>query len=237
MKFRVRYFWLLPVGLLVLFSCDLFNSKGESAVDPVPVNPAFTSWYERHNDRVSNVITGQKLILIGDSLTQFWEGTEAYEGLLARCGNKITNLGFGGDQTQNVIWRLENGEFPPGINPEYVSLLIGSNNRQSPNAIAQGIAAIIKIINRNAPAAKILLFSLLPRETGLNNENTRRNNEVNELIKHYHGQLNVQYVNIAPCYLNPEGSLKNELFTDTLHLTEGGYNIWKDKLEEMVIAG
>jgi beta-glucosidase len=194
-------------------------------------------WVERHNDRTKNVVTDQKIIFVGDSITQFWEGTEAWKALSQHYDGRITNLGFGGDQTQNVVWRLENGEFPVGINPENVVILIGTNNstrRYKPESIAAGIGKIVKIIHDNSPSARIILLSILPRGSGSNDEYTRRNNAVNEIIQKYDGYLGIRYLNIAQYYVDKNGALKNELFTDRLHLTSAGYYLLNEKIMEII---
>jgi lysophospholipase L1-like esterase len=237
------FIWL---GLsYVLYSCDTgttINKQNEIPIPIVfpddaaivPVGRSEQWWMDRHNAR-TNVIQNQKIILIGDSITHSWEGTDAWIALNQKYNNKITNLGFSGDQTQHVIWRLENGEFPIGINPEYVVIMIGTNNRHEPKSIAAWIGKIIKTISTNSPATKILLLSILPRGSGNNDENTIRNNSVNEIIINYGGgYLRVKYLNIGQYYVNNNGTLKEELFTDRLHLTSAGYNLWKEKLIEII---
>ena len=142
------------IGILFFVGCDngkYTGSEGEIAAadTTIPINRTDQWWVERHNDKTDNVTANQKIIFIGDSITHGWEGfldyaegREAWAELNERYNNRITNLGFWGYQTQNVIWRLENGEFPAGINPEYVVLMIGTNNaalKYKPESIAAGI--------------------------------------------------------------------------------------------------
>ena len=232
--------------LLIIFHCigcaGGVTRTGTIPVPDVPLNdPALAPasriskwWVDRHNARIKNIIINQKIILIGDSITQGYEGTEAWTALLKQYNNKITNLGFAGDGTEHVIWRLENGEFPAGINPEYIVLMIGTNNRNAPTSIAAGIGKILKIINANSPGSKILLFSILPRGSGINDTDTVRNYAVNQIIKNYSGYLGIKYIDIGNSYIKSTGELIEELFTDRLHLTQAGYAIWKDKIIEVV---
>jgi len=201
----------------------------------VPVGRDEEWWTNRHNDRINNkVIKDQKIIFIGNSITHWWEEEASWTTLNQQYNYKITNLGYMGDQTQNVIWRLENGEFPVGINPEYVVIMIGTNNTVSePESIAAGIGKIAKIINKNSPSSRIILVSLLPRGSGNEDEDTIRNNAVNEIIKKYDGCLGVTYLDLAQYYIN-NNLLKYELFTDMLHLSPAGYDIWKDKIMEII---
>ena len=215
---------------------------------PVPLVPAGTvtvtpvhrvsteSWRLRHIQKVAEVKNDQKIIFFGDSITELWErqGYVHWVEMNTHYGNKLTNLGFSGDRTQNVIWRLLNGEFPPGINPEYVVLKIGTNNTEPAAHTAAGIGEIVKIIHQRSPQTIILLFSILPRGSGLSYSATQRNSDINNMIKNYDGYLNIRYIDIFDSYLNPDGSLKTELFYDNLHMTTEGFEIWKNKIIEII---
>jgi lysophospholipase L1-like esterase len=209
-------------------------SSDDAALVPAIRSPKW--WVERHISRINkNVIANQKIVFIGDSITHGFELIAAWKTLNNLYKNKITNLGFSGDSTEHVIWRLENGEFPSGINPEYVVLMIGTNNKNKPESIAAGIGKIIKIINANSPKSKILLFPILPRGKGLDDPDTKRNYAVNRIIKNYSGYLNVRYIDIGPFFVNESGELLTELFAkDRLHIKSEGYEIWKDKIIEAV---
>ena len=219
------------IRLFMPFFVFCFTGCDDPAI--IPIRRYEQWWIDRHNDRI-NIIPNQKLIFIGDSITQGLEETGIWTALNQRYNKRITNLGFGGDQTQNVIWRLENGEFPIGINPEYVVLMIGTNNQHEPKSIAAGIGEIVKIINKNSPLTKIVLLSILPRGSGKDDINTIRNNAVNEIIKKYDRHLRIEYLDIGQYYMDDNGVLKDELFTDGLHLTLAGYNLLMEKIEEII---
>jgi lysophospholipase L1-like esterase len=208
----------------------------DPALVPVP-RPELEGWTVRHNDVINNVKRNQKIVFIGDSITALWQvhGISAWGELNTAYNNKITNLGIGGDQTQHVIWRLENGEFPVGIDPEYVVLMIGTNNHDStPQSIAAAIGKIIRIINVHSPSSKIILVSILPF-IGHDSVYTIRNNAVNAIIKGYDGYLGVTYLDITPYYLNSDGTQNETLFLeDKVHLESPGYYLWMEKLMEII---
>ncbi|GHV91877.1 hypothetical protein AGMMS50268_23800 [Spirochaetia bacterium] len=248
--FRVKLYqklFFILVCSIGFIGCDTGSGGGEDFL-PIPIvdrdDPAIVPiakidswWVERHTNRINNVINNQKMILIGDSITHYWEGTEAWDILNTKYNNKITNLGFGADQTQHVIWRLINGEFPVGINPEYVVLMIGTNvsSGDQPASVAAGIGEIIKIINSASPSTKIILLSIFPRGTDNNNARRIFNNSVNNIIKTYNGHLNVMYYDIGQYYMDKNGILTNELYdADLLHLSSLGYILWKNKIIELI---
>jgi len=222
-----------------LYNCP----NGISTVTPddsalVPISKADQLWLDKHNDKKNNVVKNQKIIFIGDSITRGFEDFDTWTKIKIKYNDKITNLGFSGDFTQHVIWRLENGEFPVGINPEFVVLLIGINNvynNYHTESIAAGIGKICNIINQNSPVTKIILLSILPCGIGNNDINTINSYAVNEIIKKYNGHKNIEYVDIGQYYIDNNGILKDELFgNDKLHLNKSGYDFLSEKLIEII---
>jgi len=113
-----------------------------------------------------------KLVWIGDSITQDWEreGPPAWEDFAPVWrrfyGDRhAINLGFRGDSTCHVLWRLQHGELDR-IAPKGVILLIGANNFGRVHTDAAqteaGIKAILDLLHHRLPATKVLLISVLP---------------------------------------------------------------------------
>ena len=70
---------------------------------------------------------GWELVFLGDSITHGWErnGKSTWDKYYG--ARKAINLGFGGDRTEHVLWRLEHGEFD-GYKPRVAVIMIGTNN-------------------------------------------------------------------------------------------------------------
>src|SRR5204863_6095931 len=71
------------------------------------------------------------LYFVGDSITRRWGATD-YPDFLSNWkenfyGWNAGNFGWGGDLTQHILWRLENGELD-GVNPKIIVILAGTNN-------------------------------------------------------------------------------------------------------------
>src|SRR5262245_37889394 len=71
----------------------------------------------------------------GDSIARRWGATD-YPELLANWkqnffGWNAADFGWGADETQNILWRLENGELD-GVHPKVIVLLAGTNNLDNP---------------------------------------------------------------------------------------------------------
>jgi lysophospholipase L1-like esterase len=141
-------------------------------------------------------------------------------------------LGYGGDRTEHVLWRLENGELD-GYQPKLLILMIGTNNtghrpavQETPQDTADGIKAILELIARKSPSTKVLLLGIFPRGAGPSDAARIRNSQVNDLIKAYADGTRVTYMDLGPQMLESDGTLSREMMPDLLHPKEKGYGIW-----------
>jgi hypothetical protein len=108
------------------------------------------------------------VLFLGDSITEGWaKAPHVWERYYAKL--QPANFGIGGDRTEHVIWRIENGELD-GIHPKVVVLMIGTNNSAdySGEEIAAANQKIIGLIHAKIPDAKVLLLAIFPRDARRN---------------------------------------------------------------------
>jgi beta-glucosidase len=180
------------------------------------------------------------LLFLGDSITAGWagKGKAVWEKYYA-SKYKPANFGIGGDTTQNVIWRIENGELE-GIRPKVVVLMIGTNNTgaNSADEIVAGNAKILKIIREKLPESKVLLLAVFPRgprtdKNGKTNDGAQRNEvirEVNKKLAKMADGEKVRYLDLGEKFL-VDGKIPDEIMPDQLHPNEKGYEIWAEGME------
>ncbi len=196
------------------------------------VNPGFIASHEKF---VSIAKEGKtQLVFLGDSITAGWAGNGKDVWAKAFNGYTPANFGIGGDRTQHVLWRIENGELDGGIKPKAVVLMIGTNNSGSDSAegIAKGVTAIVKTIRAKQPQAKILLLAVFPRgEKASPNPGRDKLKQVNDIIAKLDDNKNVFFLDIGGKFLQPDGSLSKDIMPDFLHLSAAGYQIWADAIE------
>lgn len=184
---------------------------------------------------------------LGDSITRRW-GTsdEQYKDLLANWnrnffGWNAANFGWGGDKTQNILWRLENGELD-GVNPKVIVLMAGTNNLDADEAvkdgeahaaeITRGIKAIVDLCHRKAPEATLILMGITPRnDIAVMQVIDRINASLEELAD----GKRIRYLNINRWLADDEGRLYPGMTDpDQLHLTVKAYQIWADALSPLL---
>jgi lysophospholipase L1-like esterase len=132
-------------------------------------------WRARHEAVLHRLREGKvDLLFLGDSITQNWERSGSPERMDFRpvwqhfYGDRnAVNLGFKGDTTASLLWRIRNGEVA-GIAPKAAVILIGANNlgrvHWSAADTVAGIAAVIAELRQRLPTTRLLLIGVLPSE-------------------------------------------------------------------------
>ncbi len=216
-----------------------------SAIIPEPnVQKDFYDWQERRQQKVDLAKSDKyDLIFMGDSITHMFEMPERGLPVWQKYyGNrKVLDLGYGWDTTQNLLWRLQNGEFA-GQQPKLTVLNIGTNNltgnsacrQNTPTEVIAGIDAICDFIHQQSPATTILVMAIFPR--GLTTEQIFTDViETNKLLKqHLQNKPNILHLNINQQMLQDKEEISLEIMDDRCHPTEKGYEIWADCIEETV---
>jgi lysophospholipase L1-like esterase len=216
-------------------------TQQESSTEPAARKKEYpwmsvASWNQRHEAMVKRTKEGNiDLLFVGDSITEGWGNNSVWQNTYGPLN--AANIGIGGDTTENVLWRLENGVVD-GISPKAAVVLIGTNNfgleGHSPDAVARGVAAVVQTLRRKLPSTKILLLAIFPRDEKPNADIRKRIKTVNEQIARLEDRKTVRFLDIGSRLSNPDGSLSKEVMPDFLHLSEKGYQIWADAMAPLL---
>src|SRR5690242_16347790 len=93
------------------------DRAGGTATEPAPRTGA---WMDLHKSYIERARKGSiDLLFLGDSITQGWAENDVWKRHYAP--RNAANFGIGGDRTQHLLWRIENGELD-GLTPRAVVL-------------------------------------------------------------------------------------------------------------------
>jgi N-acetylglucosamine-6-sulfatase len=213
-----------------------------SAVVP---RPRFSEdwWMTRFKEKQAIIGDTEKsdsdIVFIGDSITQGWEdaGRRIWTDHYQELGS--INLGFSGDRTEHVIWRLYNGDLSP-IEPRVAVVMIGTNNTghrmQDANETAMGIQRITEVLGHRWPDTEILLLNLFPRGEEPGDPERELNREIGSRIKGLGDQNGITFLDIGQVFLEPDGTINRDIMPDFLHLSPHGYHLWADAMSETLEA-
>lgn len=232
-----------------LFAAAAFAAEPHVAINPVPREGG---WMKRHES--FNAISKQgeaRLVFLGDSITQGWEGAGKEVWAKQYAGRKVANFGIGGDRTEHVLWRLGNGNFD-GLQPKLIVLMIGTNNtghvgrpqkelngaiyQCSAEQTAEGVQRIVETLRQKTPTAKILLLGIFPRGATPADAMRQQNEATNARIAKLADGQTVHYLNVGKSFLTADGTLTKDIMPDLLHLSPKGYQLWADAIEPKVKA-
>ena len=225
-------------SLAVLLACSAVTIQAAPPRTAVPEERVTGRHAERHAEKVAQAKTGEaQLVMIGDSITHNWERQKNYAELFSPYNT--LNLGFGGDRTQNVLWRIQNGEID-NISPKLVTMMIGTNNipkEDSPADIAAGIKAIVAELRQRLPDARIAIFSIFPRNHHRVEGDFEVVRKVNMLLPAIADGKHVFHVDITQAFLDDSGQPNPTLYgRDLLHLSNEGYAAWWNALQPILEA-
>src|SRR5687768_13774905 len=248
----------IPLALALLIAALLAGFQQKST-QPTPAqataNPALEAAprdgeaWKRLNDAI-NARTAQgrdmgdiDLLFVGDSITQAWSGAgrSAWEKHFAPRG--AANLGIGGDQTQHVIWRMQNGNLEgmarpaAGRAPRLAIVMIGTNNLSvghTPEQVAEGVDGVLNAIRGRLPEVKILLLAILPRGEQPDDALRQKVSQTNKLLAPLADGMTVHYLDTGAVFLQSDGTISKDVMPDALHLSPGAYQLWAEAIEPKV---
>jgi lysophospholipase L1-like esterase len=219
-----------PLLTRLLAEANASNS-GPGQPNETAANPALTPserlsepwWSKRHETILEQVHShpDSELVLIGDSITNNYDKPNPPDENFQPTWKNYyeprhaLNLGFSGDTTANVLWRLQHGEVK-GLQPKVAMLLIGTNNTgwkdQTAEQTEAGIDAVVSELRKDLPSAQILLLGILPSEQEGNI--LQRNLDVNAyLSSKYVGVKDMTYLDLSPIF-SSDGVLDESIFYD-----------------------
>jgi lysophospholipase L1-like esterase len=228
------------IAIVILAGCTFVAAAAEDS-PTTPKERTDFIWKDQNKEINADLKKlGDKIDLafVGDSITRRWRGDGNKEVWNKYWGAyKAVNMGIGGDATQNVLYRLKNGQLD-GYQARVFVVMIGTNNcwgqKTVPEDVAAGVKSVVELIQTKQPKSKILLLSILPVGEKPNPGRKLRD-EINKLISKFQGG-SVEYMDISAKFLEPDGAISKDVMPDFLHLSPKGYEIWSEAIKDKVKA-
>ena len=170
-------------------------------------------------------------------------------------------LGIAGDQTTNLLWRIQNGELPSNLSPSIFVLLIGTNDLSydecSADNIIIGILQCVEYLLEERPEAQILLHGLLPRTLDRKGylmppkDSASRGRDVSnssptyfwstikavnsELERYADRRQSVEYLDSSDLFLKRRNKIDLDLIPDGTHPSTEGYQLFGSNLQKKIL--
>lgn len=249
----------LPTTFLAAFAVSLFallptnaSQQQDPGKKPAPKatipQPRTEEWgigREKECIRRAREAKPAKVVFVGDSITQGWEGegSEFWAQHFEKLG--ALNLGNSGDRTEHVLHRLAEAPLTR-LSPEHVVLMIGTNNlgHGSSNAdeTLAGVKAIVDVLVAQCDGAIVHVLEIFPRGERIN---AMRGDiaQINQALRAYVREKNAEQKQgparraihaIGDRFVDAKGEISASVMPDALHLSKDGYRIWGEALLPLV---
>lgn len=220
---RKQYLCYLSVGINILVIAAILTAVfgGKTLMRITVMKLGYDTRVSKFESYPIN--TGD-IVFLGDSITEGGSWHEMFPG------TAVKNRGIGGDTTEGVIARLY--QITDG-RPSKVFLLIGTNDlgySEPINTVVDNINIIVSNIRDNSPETEIFVQSILPRATRYRERVEALNSALKTTI-----EGKAHWIDLYPLFLDrDDGSIRNDLSIDELHLMGKGYALWQEAIQPLV---
>jgi beta-glucosidase len=203
----------------------------DSASTPFNRNPG------RHQQFLERAKIGKlDLLFLGDSILDRMPKVGEWTWLRFAPDNPA-DFAVDGERTDDVLWRVENGELD-GIAPKVAVLLIGTNNfglykTEQPEWVAAGVKKIVETIHTKLPTTKVLVLAIFPRGTADDALRTKIE-ATNVLLAKLDDGKTTRYLDFGKKFLDDKGNIPPDVMRDKLHPTAKGYEIWWEAMHPLL---
>ena len=227
---------LLLTLLLPFFWLSAQETPQAASQNPavIPAHRQHLQWWKVRLEQKEALANRQyDTVLLGDSITHNWDVFAP--DLQNHYFGDALNLGFSGDRTQDVLWRIARIDWNV-VAPKRIQLMIGTNNtghdlNAKPEDTFEGIRAIVNYLAEHCPQARITVLHIFPR--GANKDDPKRiiNQKINQLIPTLENGSTIVCRDLSSLYLQADGhTLRRDLMPDLLHPNKEGCRLWGEAI-------
>lgn len=169
-------------------------------------------------------------VLLGDSITDFFNWYELFYDFSKNSGQAVYNRGISGDTTDRLLERLQENVL--NIEPKNIVLLIGTNDIGRGLPLSMSIKNVSKIIENTkavCPDVNFIFQAVYPINRGMRDKFEKRSNDKIELMNKEFIKLSEKYdcvwLDITDKLKDETGNLKKEYTFDGLHLNVSAYKV------------
>jgi len=213
--------WVFGLMLLTVVGCQHTHYPNSLATHDSSVWEKDIASFEK-TDRIAPP-PPDAIVFTGSSSIRLWKTLE-----LDFPEYYVLNRGFGGCQLADVVHYADRIITP--YRPSQIVIYAGSNDinaGKSPEIVFGDFVALVRKIKSHCPNARISYISIAPNPARWAQVDKVR--KANALIADYCRRHQIDFIDVFPRMLGPDGQPRPELFvSDRLHMNAKGYALWRE---------
>ena len=217
----------LFVLILILTSLKTFSQKKQ------PMDWPNLNKYAIENKNLSNVSNQDRIVLMGDSITEFWKTTDN----TFFQNTTLINRGISGQTTSQMLLRFRQDAI--NLKPEIIVILAGINDiaeNTGPISLENILGNILSMAElAKTNNIKIVLSSVLPANKfpwRPDLQPAEKVIELNAMIEKYCQENKIPYIDYYSKMVDNQKGLDAKFTNDGVHPTLAGYKIMEPLLKE-----
>ncbi len=174
-------------------------------------------------------MSGSKMdiLFIGHSLIEFFDWQNRFPA------HRVMNLGVAGESVEGLLSRV--GKITKVYpSADLIFIMTGLNNVAMEDfEFFDSYKKILESLSAAYPEARVFINSLLPTLSEWIPDKSIQN--VNDSLKGLAKDTKVEFLDIYKLFIDGEGRIvKDYLLDDGVHLSDKGYAVWSEALEEII---
>jgi lysophospholipase L1-like esterase len=223
---------LVLAQAMILSAGVLAQTCTEPPFPPTPARPVARLYEPQFIENVRRALASNSYpaIAFGDSIMVGWQREQLDEAM----GRPTLNVGFAGDTTESILWRLQMLDWH-NQTPDYVLLLVGKNDvdhaEYSDCDIFWGMVAVVKKVRETFPSTCVIVTSVLPHGSNLRAADSKTRS-VNNFIREGTDSGTYAFLDVHDAFLCNHRTPCPLYQSDNLHLTRSGYLVLSQLLKK-----
>lgn len=213
--------------ILIFTSLKTFSQKKQ------PMDWPNLNKYAIENQNLSNVSNQDRIVLMGDSITEFWKTTDN----TFFQNTTLINRGISGQTTSQMLLRFRQDAI--NLKPEIIVILAGINDiaeNTGPISLENILGNILSMAElAKTNNIKIVLSSVLPANKfpwRPDLQPAEKVIELNAMIEKYCQENKIPYIDYYSKMVDNQKGLDAKFTNDGVHPTLAGYKIMEPLLKE-----
>ncbi len=167
------------------------------------------------------------ILFIGHSLIEFFDWQKRFPE------HRVSNLGVAGETVEGLLSRIDNITGQHRL-ADLIFIMSGINNVAMEDLEFFGAyREIVDKLKNSYPEARICINSLLPARVDFIPDDVIR--KANGVLRKLAADAGEEYLDVYKLFIDAQGTpIEDYLLEDGVHLSDNGYKVWADALEDII---
>lgn len=236
--------WLIAGGCAVVAAAALGAAAGAAGNYLGKADDYVKTTKEQNYTYLSKQALKGQTVLIGDSITEYYNSGDLFVPYTKRTGTLVYNRGISGEVSGRTLGRFYDNALI--TQPKNLVLLIGINDlgqKAEPETIVKNVRGMLDMAAEKSPDTHVILQAVypvnehMPQLAARMMVGGRKNSDVlllNRQLKALAQEKKITFLDLTDVLSDENGDFRREYCYDGLHPNAKGYAVITERLEPLL---